>query len=68
MIVHCHICQGDPCERWRSPPMCIFIDRYQEDGRARDEPVYACRDHLSAKREEEIQRREKGHWRPGGLR
>jgi hypothetical protein len=40
-----------------------------EDGSARDEPVRACRDHLSAKREEEIQRREKDRgWEKGELR
>jgi len=30
--------------------------------------VYACREHLSATREGEIQEREKDHWPKGGLR
>ena len=68
MIVRCHICNADPCGRWRSPPMCIFIDPYQEDGDARDDPVYACRDCLSAKREAEICVRERSYWRSGELR
>jgi hypothetical protein len=49
----------------------IFCDTYREDGSKRDDDdiVYACRDHLSAKREEEIQRREKDHsWKKGELR
>jgi hypothetical protein len=52
----------------------IFRDRYQEDGSIRKDDsgqdvfVHACRSHLSAKREEEIQRRENEHgWRKGEL-
>jgi hypothetical protein len=43
----------------------IFWDHFREDGSVRREAndqvvfVYACRDHLSPKREEEIQKREK---------
>jgi DNA (cytosine-5)-methyltransferase 1 len=44
--------------RWKSPAATIFYDPYREDGSARDEPVRARRDHLSAKREKEIQERE----------
>ena len=68
MIICCQVCNADPDGRWKSPPAMIFCDPYREDGSARDEPVRACRDHLSAKREEEIQRREKDHWRKGELR
>jgi hypothetical protein len=68
MIIRCHLCGADPCGRWRSPPAIIFHDPYREDGSARGDSVYACRDHLSARREEEIQRRERDHWGKGGLR
>jgi hypothetical protein len=69
MIIRCHICNADPCGRWKSPPAMIFCDPYREDGSARDDPVHACRDHLSPKREEEIQAREKDRgWAAGGLR
>lgn len=47
----------------------IFCDPYWEDGSKRDDFVHACRDHLSLKREEEIQRREKDlGWKKGELR
>jgi len=53
----------------------IFCDRYREDGSIRKDDsgqdvfVYACRDHLSEKREKEIQEREKDHgWKTGELR
>jgi hypothetical protein len=47
----------------------IFCDPYREDGSARDDRVYVCRDHLSPKREEEIQEREKERgWKKGELR
>lgn len=67
MIIRCHVCCADPLGRWKQPAI-IFHDLYREGGGARDDTVYACRDHLSAKREEEIQTREKGHWKKGGLR
>ena len=47
----------------------IFRDPYREDGSVRDDPVPACRDHLSPKREEEIQRPELDRgWKKGELR
>ena len=58
MIIRCNVCQADPVGRWKSPAATIFYDPYREDGSARDEPVRARRDHLSAKREKEIQERE----------
>ena len=63
MIVKCHVCNADPCGRWRLPPACIFIDPYRSDGGR-----YACRDHLTPKREEEIRARERDHWLLGALR
>ena len=75
MIIGCHVCNSDPCGRWNQPATMIFRDRYREDGSIRkdgsgqDVFVRACRDHLSPKREEEIQRREKDHgWKKGELR
>ena len=53
MIIRCHVCNADPAGRWRSPPMCIFIDHVN------GERVYSCRDHLSARKEEEIRVRER---------
>jgi hypothetical protein len=26
MIIRCHICNADPCGRWKSPPAMIFCD------------------------------------------
>jgi hypothetical protein len=46
----------------------IFRDRYRADGSIRKDAdgqdvfVHACRDHLSEKREKEIQEREKDRW------
>jgi len=75
MTIRCHVCGADPCGRWKSPPAMIFCDRYREDGSIRKDDsgqdvfVYACRDHLSEKREKEIQEREKDHgWKTGELR
>jgi hypothetical protein len=71
MIIRCH-CGADPAGRWKSPPAMNFCDRYREegsirkDGNDRDVFVYACRDHLSAKREKEIQEREKDRGRKKG--
>ena len=54
MTIRCHTCRADPAGgRWRSPPMCIFVDHVG------GERVYACRDHLSQRREEEIRVRER---------
>ena len=75
MSICCHICGADPAARCKSPPAMIFRDRYREDGSNRKDDsgqeifVYACRDHLSAKREEEIQKRETDRgWKKGELR
>jgi hypothetical protein len=60
----CHVCGADPAGfNSEQPPKCVFVDPYQEDGEPRIDPVYACRTHVSAKREEELQRREAGRWR-----
>jgi hypothetical protein len=70
MIIRCR-CNADPAGRWKSPPAMIFCDPYWEDGSTRKDPdfVPACRDHLSPKREDEIQRREKDlGWKKGELR
>jgi hypothetical protein len=71
MIIRCHVCNADAGGRWKSPPTMIFCDPYREDDSKRKDPdfVHACRDHLSPKREEEIQRREKDlGWKSGELR
>ena len=63
MIMRCHVCNADPRGRWKQPPACIFIDH--DDGGGR----YACRDHLSGRREAEIKARERDLGLPvGGLR
>jgi hypothetical protein len=64
MIVKCQTCGADPCARWREPPAMIFVDPYRDE-----REKYACRDHLTEKREEEIKARENAlGWPPGGLR
>jgi hypothetical protein len=70
MIIRCCVCGADPAARWKSPPAMIFHDPYREDGSKRDDDiVYACRDHLSAKQEEEILKRETDrNWKKGELR
>ena len=68
MIIRCNVCNADPAGLWKSSPAMIFCDPYREDGSARDEPVRACHAHLSARREEEIQEREKDRgWKSGEL-
>ena len=63
--IRCHIGAADPAGCFQQPPAMIFRDRYREDGsirkddRGQDAFVHACRDHLSARREEETQEREK---------
>ena len=59
MIIRCNSCCADPIGRWKQPPAMIFVD--QHDGRH-----YACRIHLSEKREVEIQEREKDRGLPQG--
>ena len=73
--IRCRVCNADLAGRWKSPPAMIFRDRYREDGSVRknennqDIFVHACRDHLSAQREKEIQEREKTlGWKKGELR
>ena len=67
MIIRCR-CNADPVAQWK-PATMIFCDPYWEDGSKRDDPVPACRDHLSPKREKEIQEREKDRgWKKGELR
>lgn len=67
MIIRCHVCNADPDGRWKSPPAMIFCDTYREDGSKRyDDFVYACRDHFSAKQEEDVKRREKDRGRKKG--
>jgi hypothetical protein len=63
MIIRCAVCYADPIGRWKQPPAMIFVDHHRDDG-----VRYACRDHVSAKREGEIKARERDHWPPGGLR
>jgi hypothetical protein len=51
------------------PAIHVGPYRFMPDlGSARDDTVHACRDCLSTRREEEIQTREKDHWKKGGLR
>ena len=44
-----HVCNSDPCGRWKQPPTMIFRDRYREDGSIRKDSsgqdvfVPACR-------------------------
>jgi hypothetical protein len=68
--IRCHVCGADPAGRWKPPPKLIFHDPYAEGAGADPRGfLYACRDHLSERREEEIQTREKGlGWKTGGLR
>ena len=71
MIIRCQSAGADPSGRWKSPPAMIFRDTYREDDGKRedDDFVHACRGHLSSKRDEEIQRREKDRgWKKGELR
>jgi hypothetical protein len=68
VIIRCHICHADPCGRWKQPPAIIFHDPYGQSRAAPNGFVYACREHLSATREGEIQERKKDHWPKGGLR
>jgi hypothetical protein len=75
MIIRCDVCGADPDGRWKSPPAMIFCDRYRGDGSIRKDDsgqdvfMNACRDHLSPKGEQEIQKREKERgWKKGELR
>jgi hypothetical protein len=65
MIICCHACRHYPAGPWTQPSAMMFADGVDADGRRR----FACRDHLSTKREEGIRAREKAlGWPPGGLR
>ena len=65
MLIRCHACRGDPCARWMPQAAMMFADGVDADSRRR----FACRDHLSPKREEEIKAREKAlGWKAGELR
>ena len=59
MIIRCNVCQADPAARWKQPAMSIYVDPYKPDGGIRNRAVFSCRDHLSVRREEEIQQRER---------
>ena len=62
ITIRCETCGADPAGRWVQPPACIFIDGPPRV--TRHPSHYRCRAHLSAKREEEIQTRERAlGWR-----
>jgi hypothetical protein len=64
MIIRCHVCRADPAGRWREPPAMMFVDPSPDGDRH-----YFCRDHLPAKKEEQIKARERDLGLPvGGLR
>jgi hypothetical protein len=54
MIVKCHVCNRDPAERWKQPPVCVFIEPELEG-----EERYRCREHMSPTKEAELKAREK---------
>lgn len=55
-LFRCDACRADPGGRWVKPAQCIFVDPYRDDKKS---PPYRCRSHLSARREEELQARER---------
>jgi hypothetical protein len=57
MIIKCDVCGADPAGRWVRPAALIFIDEPPK-ATVRKPEHYRCREHLSAKREGEIQARE----------
>jgi hypothetical protein len=60
MIVICHVCGARPYAQDETPPAMIFRDPYSEGADAEKRGfVYACREHLTPKREEEIAKRER---------
>ena len=68
MIIRGHLCGADRAGVVDRRRQLSFHDPYRADGSARSNSVYAYRDHLSARREEEaIQRRKRDHWGKGGL-
>lgn len=58
MNIRCWCCHRDPTARWRQQPRSLSIDPYKADGAIRDRAVFACFDHLSARRQEEVRMRE----------
>jgi hypothetical protein len=54
MIIKCEACSADPIGRWRKPPAMIFAEGNGCDRR------FFCRDHLPAKKKEQIEARERG--------
>jgi hypothetical protein len=58
IAIRCHVCNADPGGRWVQPPALVFIDEPPR-AKAREPEHYHCREHLSAKREAEIQTRER---------
>ena len=69
MIIRC-ACGADPGGRWKKPAMCIFVDPYAKDAATSSRGyAYACREHLSMRRETEIKEYEAAHgWAKGTLR
>jgi hypothetical protein len=53
MIIKCETCNADPIGRWRLPPAMIFAEGELDQRR------YFCRDHLTAKKREQVETREK---------
>lgn len=64
MIIRCWSCRADPLGRWKQPPASLFADPYKADGGIRNRAVFSCRDHLSPRRREEVQRRDREHGFP----
>ena len=63
MIIKCETCGADPCGRWKEPPAMMFVERVGDERR------YFCRDHLPAKKKEQIEARERDlGWPTGHLR
>jgi hypothetical protein len=62
-VICCSTCRADPIGRWKQPPAMIFAEGKDDDRH------YFCRDHLPAKKKEQIETRERDlGWPPGGLR
>jgi hypothetical protein len=62
MLIRCHVCPADPAGRWKNPAALIFI----EDPGAAGPRRYACREHISERKEAELQKREKERGFPLG--
>jgi hypothetical protein len=58
----CWVCGADPAGfNPEQPPKNIFREDRHDDGSPRIDPIYACREHVSKRREQELQRREREH-------